>query len=181
MILTSLEYRPNSTIPPKMRRRTPSQMKPNAAQPVGFSPLTCGANHWFVAAEREMVYFIQVQSLSQVIIRARMGLYSVKKLRNFLQHTHVIFSVKSFSLALYRTFYISIFRLWKTSAYLSSSPALKLAAIFCFSAGGAHPPVLSTWSSSMMASLPPPNMMISSLMATARWPCRGLGAGPVVL
>lgn len=32
-----------------------------------------------------------------------------------------------------------------------------------------------------MASLPPPKMMISSLMATARWPCRGLGAGPVVL
>lgn len=59
MILTSLEYRPNSTIPPKMRRRTPSQMKPNAAQPVGFSPLTCGANHWFVAAEREGVYFYQ--------------------------------------------------------------------------------------------------------------------------
>ena len=52
--------------------------------------------------------------------------------------------------------------------------------LLLFSAVGANVPVLSTWSSSMMASFPPPKMMISSLMATARWPCRGLGAGPVV-
>ena len=54
--LTSLEYRPNSTIPPKMSSLTPSQMKPKAAQPVGFSPLTCGANHWLVAAEKRIAH-----------------------------------------------------------------------------------------------------------------------------
>ena len=53
--------------------------------------------------------------------------------------------------------------------------------VFVLGAVGATRPVLSTWSSSIMASFPPPKMMMSSLMATARCPCRGLGAGPVVL
>ena len=35
--------------------------------------------------------------------------------------------------------------------------------LLLFSAVGANVPVLSTWSSSMMASFPPPKMMISSL------------------
>ena len=34
---------------------------------------------------------------------------------------------------------------------------------------------------SMIPSLPPPKMMISSLIATALWPCLGCGAGPEVV
>ncbi len=47
--LTSFEYRPNSTIPPNVSNLTPSHMNPKAAHPLGFSPFTCGANHWLVA------------------------------------------------------------------------------------------------------------------------------------
>lgn len=43
--LTSLEYRPYSTIPPNIISLVPSQMKPYAAQPGGTSPLTAGTNH----------------------------------------------------------------------------------------------------------------------------------------
>ena len=42
-------------------------------------------------------------------------------------------------------------------------------------------PVLQTCNSSTMPSLPPPKTTIRSLMATARWPCLGLGEGPVAL
>ena len=42
-----------------------------------------------------------------------------------------------------------------------------------------HLLVLNTWSSSTIPSLPPPNTIIKSLIATARWPWRGLGQGPV--
>ncbi len=40
-------------------------------------------------------------------------------------------------------------------------------------------PVLQTCNSSTIPSLPPPNTTIRSLIATARWPCRGRGLGPV--
>lgn len=40
-------------------------------------------------------------------------------------------------------------------------------------------PVLYTCSSSTMPSLPPPKTTMRSLIATARWPCLGLGWGPV--
>ena len=39
---------------------------------------------------------------------------------------------------------------------------------------------LKTFKSSTMPSLPPPKIMIKSLTATARWPCRGLGLWPMV-
>ena len=43
-----------------------------------------------------------------------------------------------------------------------------------------HLPVFRTCSSSTIPSLPPPKIMMSSLIATALWPCLGRGAGPVV-